>query len=376
MKKTLLCGLIRVGTWCLQLLYELMKLFAVKDRVCFFSRQSDKLTVDFQLIQQELRRMAPYMEQVTICHRYRDGRDGALRFAVDQLHSMWLMATSKACVLDAYWPVVSLLRHREDFTVIQIWHSVGKIKKSGYQTLGMASGRDARLSRALRMHRNYDYIISGGTAWTPYYCAAFDVQADCLRSYGLPRLDWLLAQEDTRPALEEKYPELVGKTLVLYAPTYRTYSIHEHRRLMELFSDAQDYALVSRFHPNQKFDDDALAGDSRYSSEDIFLWVKACDYLITDYSSLALEGAALEKKTLYYLFDYQRYTQQNGLNIDPKAMMPGCAFERAEEVFAAVCGGTYPHEELQRYRSEFLPECLGSSARNIARLIVNGKKET
>lgn len=375
MKKKLLCIVIAVGTWGLQCLYEVFKLFGVKNRACFFSRQSDTLTIDFQLIQQQLRELAPEMEQVTICHRYRDGRDGAVRFAIDQLHSMWLMATSKACVLDAYWPVVSLLRHREELTVVQIWHSVGKIKRSGYQTLGMASGRDATLARALRMHRNYDYIISGGDAWTPYYCEAFDVTADKLRGYGLPRLDWLLEQEDTRPALEEKYPELRGKVLVLYAPTYRTYSISQHRELTELFAGAEDHVLISRFHPNQKFDDASLAGDGRYNSEDIFLWMRACDYLITDYSSLALEAAALEKKTVYYLFDYEQYTQQNGLNTDPKDMMPGCAFESAQEVFDAICHREYPMEELQRYRSDFLPACLGSSARKIAGLVAGLREE-
>ena len=206
MKKTILCGVIRVGAWGLQCLYEVCKLFGVKDRVCFFSRQSDTPSIDFRLIQEQLRELSPQTEQVTICHRYRDGRDGSLRFAVDQLRSMWYMATSRACVLDAYWPVVSLLRHRESLRVIQIWHAVGKIKKSGYQTLDMDSGRNGQLARALRMHRNYDYIISGGEAWAPYYCEAFDTTEDKLRSYGLPRLDWLLAQEDTRPALEEKYP--------------------------------------------------------------------------------------------------------------------------------------------------------------------------
>ena len=373
MKRTILCGLIQVLRWGLQGVYGLMKLFPVRDRVCFFSRQSDKLTPDFQLLQQELQRVAPQTETVTICHRFRNGGDGAIRFAWDQLRSMYYLATSRFCVLDAYWPVVSLLKHRPSLKVIQIWHSVGKIKRSGYQTLDMASGRNGKLARALRMHRGYDYIISGGTAWEPYYCEAFDTTPDKLRHYGLPRLDWLLTQDGQRRLLEEKYPELKGKTIVLYAPTYRTYPIAPHKELTALFAGGQ-YALICRFHPNQRFDEELPAELHRYDEEDIFALMSACDYLITDYSSLALEGAVLDKKTLYYLFDHDRYLEENGLNIDPAAEMPGCSFESAAGLFALIDSGRYPMGELRRYQEKFLPEELGSSTRNIVSLITGAAR--
>ena len=368
MKKRILCAMIAVARLGLQGLYALMKLLPVKNRACFFSRQASKPSLDFTLLQRQLGYIAPQMEIVTICHRFQDRRDGLVRFAADQLRSMYLLATSRVCVLDGYWPAVSLLRHRRELRVIQIWHSVGKIKRSGYQTLGMASGRDATLARALRMHRGYDYIISGGAAWEPYYCQAFDTTPDKLRHYGLPRLDWLLEQEDRRQALERTYPELKGRTVVLYAPTYRTYPIAPHEELTALF-DADKYALICRFHPNQRFAQPLPEELRRYDGEDIFSLLSGCDYLITDYSSLALEGAALQKKTMYYLFDRERYLRQNGLNIDPAEEMPDCSFERAEDLYAAIDSGRYPLEQLHRYQEKYLPEDLGHSTRNIAMLI-------
>lgn len=368
MRKKIICGLIAFIRWLLQGVYALMKLLPVKDRVCFFSRQSDKVTLDFQLLQKELREVIPEMEQVSICHRYRDARDGAARFAVDQLHSMYLLATSRVCVLDAYWPAVSMLTHRPGLVVIQIWHSLGKIKRSGYQTLGLPSGRDAQLSKALRMHRNYDYIITGGTAWEKFYCEAFDTTPDKLRSYGLPRLDWLFSKASTRAELEKKYPELKGKPMVLYAPTYRKYPISAPKELQALFNESE-YALICRLHPNQKIGNDGDEQMNRYGKEEIFSLLTACDYLITDYSSLAIEGAALNKKTLYYLFDHDRYMRENGLNIDPAEVMPNCTYESAEEIFQAIHEKNYPMRELLRYRSKYLPEELGHSTQNIVSLI-------
>ena len=376
MKEKILCALIPVIRFLLQCLYQVLKLFPVRDRVCFFSRQSDTPSIDFSMLQEELRRMAPDMEQVTICHRFRNGRDGAVRFLADQLRSMFCLATSRTCVLDGYWPAVSLLRHRKELKVVQIWHSVGKIKMSGYQTLDTPSGRSGALSRALRMHRGYDYIISGGEAWTPYYLASFDTTPDKLRHYGLPRLDWLLRQPDLRPDFEAKYPELKGKTIVLYAPTYRTYDIAPQEELLPLF-DGDKYALICRFHPNQHFAGELPESVRRYEEGDTFAWMKCCDYLITDYSSLSLEGAVLNKKTYYYLFDHDRYLRDNGLNVDPAAIMPRCSFENAADLFAAIDSGDYPMEELRDFQRNYLPEELGSSTRNIAALIagVDVKKE-
>ncbi|MBQ2062682.1 MAG: CDP-glycerol glycerophosphotransferase family protein [Oscillospiraceae bacterium] len=376
MKTTIFCVIIRVGTWVLQALYGLMKLAPVHNRVCFFSRQGDEPSIDFQMLMEELRATAPDMEQVVLCHQFRTGRDRFLSFAMDQLRSMRLLATSRACIVDGYWPVVSLLRHRKDLTVVQIWHSVGKIKKSGYQTLDTPSGRNGKLARALKMHRNYTYIISGGTAWTPYYLASFDTTPEHLRHFGLPRLDWLLEQGDLRPAFEEKYPELKGKTIVLYAPTYRTYDINPQNELLPLF-DGDKYALVCRFHPNQKFAAPLPEQVTRYEDGDTFEWMSCCDIVITDYSSLSLEAAVLNKRIYYFLFDHDQYLRDNGLNVDPAEIMPRCSFEKAEDLFAAIDSGDYPDDELQSFRRGYLPEELGSSTRNIAALItgVNVKEK-
>jgi CDP-ribitol ribitolphosphotransferase len=109
-----------------------------------------------------------------------DSKKGLLRFGFNTLASMYHLATAKVCVLDAYWPVVSMLRHKKGLTVIQMWHALGKIKQSGYQTLDKESGRSKELSHLLCMHKNYDYIIAGGKARNPYYVASFGTTEDKL----------------------------------------------------------------------------------------------------------------------------------------------------------------------------------------------------
>lgn len=56
---------------------------------------------------------------------------------------------------------MSILPNREDQTVIQLWHAAGKIKRSGYSSLGKPDGRDQKVAEILCMHKNYDWIIAG-----------------------------------------------------------------------------------------------------------------------------------------------------------------------------------------------------------------------
>ena len=215
--------IIRIGKLGLSLLYSLLKIFPVKqNKVLFLSRQSDDLSLDFVMLRDELLRQNPNVHIVAICNRLDDTKNGLVGFAIDTLKSMYHLATSPVCILDAYWPVVSVLKHKPDLTVIQMWHALGKIKKSGYQTLGKTSGRSHKTAELLAMHRNYDVIIAGGSAWNPFYCASFDTTEDKLLNIGLPRIDHLLQTEtENREAVLKKYPEFQEKQVILYAPTFR-----------------------------------------------------------------------------------------------------------------------------------------------------------
>ena len=95
-----------------------------------------------------------------------------------------------------------------------------------------------------------------------------------------------------------------------------------------------------------------------------------CDYLITDYSAIAVEGAVLGKKTYYYLYDYEEYTEKNGINVNPFESMPGCAFKDAGELIRDLESGKYNQQALDEYRRKYLPEELGTSTRKLAELII------
>ena len=56
-------------------------------------------------------------------------------------------------------------------------------------------------------------------------------------------------------------------------------------------------------------------------------------------------------RTLYFLYDYERYLAGNGVNIDLYAEMPGCVFQEVEELIGVLEGEwtRYPKQALLEY---------------------------
>ena len=362
--------IINVGKKIMQMVYALLKILQVKNnKVLFLSRQENQLSLDFRLLKKELLRQKPEIQIVEICNRIDDKKEGKIKFGIAVLKSMFHLATSKVCVLDAYWPAVSMLQHKKELTVIQMWHALGKIKKSGYQTVGKESGRSVETSELLCMHKNYDYIIAGGKAWNPYYMASFGTTEDKLVNIGLPRIDYIIESEgENQKRVYEKYPMLKDKTVILYAPTFRRNIELKWEELQNII-DYDKYALVVKGHPNQKIENlnEHVYVCPEFTAVEL---LAVCDYLITDYSAIAIEAAILRKKTYYYLYDYEEYTSKNGINIDLFHVMEGCVFREAKELWADLSSGEYNIKALENYREKYLPDKLGTSTKQLAEFVI------
>jgi len=356
----------------LSVLYGACKWAPVSNRkVLFLSRQSNRPSIDFMLLQEELKSATPDIEVVTICCKYSSKRE-LPRFFIASLRSMYHLATSKVCVLDAYWPLVSILRHKSELVVIQLWHSLGKVKKSGYQTLGSTYGRGYKLAQYMNMHKGYDYIIAGGCSWNSYYCESFNTTEDVLRNFGLPRIDYLLkTQEANKSRFFKAYPHLKQRKIILYAPTFRR-SFNPAPYVGSLVDsiDYSHYALIVKAHPNQRLDIQNPSVTLCESFKAIDL-LAACDYLITDYSAIAIEAAVLSIKTYYYLYDFEDYRKNNGINIDLPTLMNNCVFTDAASLVESLTSKEYPYEELERYKAQYLPDELGTSTKQIAALVID-----
>ena len=138
-------SIMRIAVILLRLGNELHLLFseALPDRqkqgFISFSRQSNTVTEDIDFLSRRLVELKPETNIVIITKRADKDFASMLEYAFVTLKSMYHLATASVCVLDSYWPAVSVLHHKKQLAVIQMWHAMGKIKKSGYQSLGKNS---------------------------------------------------------------------------------------------------------------------------------------------------------------------------------------------------------------------------------------------
>lgn len=365
--------LIYIFKLILKFIYEIFKLLPTNNKkVVFISRQSNSISLDFKLLSHEIIKLDQDYKIVFLCNKIGNKTKDRMLYVPIIIRQMYHLATSKICVVDSYCIAVSVLKHKKDLKVIQLWHSLAAIKKFGYQTLGKAYGRDRQIAEILNMHKNYDYIISGSEAMIPYFSKAFNAPVDCFRVICSPKIDYLLKNHKIiRKQIFNKYPNIAKKKNILYAPTFRKNKKINIDKILETI-DFDKYNLIVKFHPGkmQKFNSNLAFECKEFSC---FELLTVADYVITDYSSISIEATILNKPVYFYLYDIEEYEEKNGLNINLYKEMDGCCYRNFKSLYKKMDSSDYDMKQLQRFKNKYLTNQSGNSGYILANYIVNGK---
>ena len=198
----------------LKILYLPFMSVKVKDKITFFSRQSDKATIDIKFLDEALR--VKGIETVVLTRKLNKTVSSAVKYFFHMIRQMYHISTSKVLVLDGYCILASILPKKSGQQIIQIWHSLGAIKKFGYQSVGMPSGNNPEVAKIMKLYEKYDYVIAPSKATAEYYSEAFKIPEERIKLYGLPRIDYLLTEdEEKEKSLEKLYPGIVEKENIL-----------------------------------------------------------------------------------------------------------------------------------------------------------------
>ena len=317
MKDIMIAISLTVGKFILNMIYLIIKLFPTKNRITFLSRQSNNKTLDFELLEKELIKINPNIDIVILCKKIEKGLKAKICYVGYLLKSMYYIATSKVCIIDGYCIPVSILKHKKDLKVIQIWHASGAIKKFGYQILGKEEGSNLKIAKLMCMHKNYSYVLAPSNITKKIYSEAFNVKEEKIIIMGMPRLDYIQENnEKLKKEFYEQYPNLKDKKKILYIPTFRKGSSINLEEVTSSKLNEEIYHLIIRLHPLDKTHvDEKYLIDKKYNIYDL---LKICDYIITDYSATLIEASLLEKPIFLYLYDYENYNNVRGLNINIK----------------------------------------------------------
>lgn len=320
---------------CLNCVYCLYKPLKTQNKIVMISRQSDSVNNDFRLLGGELQKRG--FEIVYLCKTLDGGVESSLSAKISygfyMFKQMYHLATSKICILDGYSPVVSILKHKKSLKIVQIWHSIGKLKKFGRQVLDKNEGTSSEIADVMKMHKNYDVYYSAGKSYADVLAEGFGADISKCRIFTLPRVDLLKDEKyisSTKESIFSCYPQLKEKENVVYAPTFRKdesdFSVYLNK-LINAF-DFNKYNLIIKLHPLSKINinDSRVLFDKEFST---FQMLTCADKLISDYSCMIYEAGIKGIPIYFYDFDIDLYKNVRGLAIDYNEL-PGYKEENAE----------------------------------------------
>ncbi|WP_320772702.1 bifunctional glycosyltransferase family 2 protein/CDP-glycerol:glycerophosphate glycerophosphotransferase [Streptomyces sp. CRN 30] len=270
------------------------------------------------------------------------------------------------------------------------------VKRMGLDLRGRpAAGRGADTAGLLRGADGWDFVLSGNRHSTLVWERVFPAGYETLE-YGLPRND--VFQRATPADVDRLRASLgipEGAVAVLYAPTYRDYredayaALDLERVLRQL---GPRFVLLTRAHPRYSavpagpaHDFPAVrAGGGRILDvtghprvEQLCL---ASDALITDYSSLMVDYANLDRPIVLLDDDREAYEAARGTCFDLRSFPPGAVARGEDELIDIFTSGHWRGSRSTQlraaFRERFCPYDDGRAAERVVRRVVLGETVT
>ncbi len=360
----------------LNFIYFFHKLAPTKRQITILSRQGDEPSLDFSLLIDELKAQDKDIQLKVLCKKLLKGFGNKPSYFFHLIGpQMHALATSKVAIIDGYCIGASVLKHKKELKVIQTWHAMGALKKFGHSILDTPEGSSKTMAKGMRMHANYDYILTSSRASIPVFSECFDYGPDVFKVIPLPRTDVLRSAEYMsiyRKEIQDAYPETRGKKNILYAPTFRTAeNIEENINALIDAVDYSKYNIIVKLHPlmgDMVRSDKALKCEG-YNTLQCF---SVSDYVISDYSAVIFEATTAGIPVFLYTFDYDSYKKKRGLGIEYGQDGYTVTHKTPEEVINAIENHDYDPSAMKAFADKYVDpreHCTGTLATFILSLV-------
>lgn len=352
--------IIKIAIFFLNIIYSLLKLFPQKHKITFISRQDNKPSLDIEMLDKKLHELHGEYETIILCKTLDPGFLSKISYAFHMLKQMYHIATSEVVVLDSYCIAISILNHRKNLLVIQMWHSIGTMKKFGYSILDKPEGSSSKIAHLMKMHRNYDYILAAGDGYKEHLAEGFNYPLEKIVTLPLPRIEVLKDKEyaqKTRSKILKAYPDLEYKKNIVYVPTFRKVNDDEFLSALKSLCGSIDYDkynLIIKAHPLTDltdFDNGDAVLDDQFSSFDMLF---ISDIVISDYSCIMYEAAVLGKPIYLYAYDYDEYMATREIYMDYKNEIPCPICGSANELMETIDNTSYNYNTLDSFLNKYV----------------------
>lgn len=345
---------IYIGKKLMKLIYFFQKKRKTENKILMISRQSNNVSSDFIMLKSEIEDKNDGTQAVILCKQIGHGFFGKFKYVLYMLNTMMKnIATAKVVLLDGYCIPISVLNHKEDLIVIQMWHAMGALKKMGYCILDQEEGSSSYIAKALNMHKGYDYIFTSSKNCIPMLTLAYGAKANKFIVKPLPRVD-KIKKACMGSKILKAYPQLDEKLNILYAPTFRKDgSLKMHIERFAETIDYENYNLIISNHPlyKEKIENENPIIVKEFTSIEL---LDIADYVVTDYSAFVFEAAVANKPIFLYTPDIEEYDVARGFYIDLTKEDFAFASKNSKEVYKAIENKDFSLEKIKKFCNKYV----------------------
>ncbi len=210
-----------------------------------------------------------------------------------------------------------------------------------------------------RFNMSYNLITASSSKVKEIFIKAFKIDSDKIAVTGDPRMDVLFGDKN----------RLVSEDTLFYLPTFRSFgsidyfSYEFHPEEWQKFLVKHNLILKVKFHPNEK------AMENKYQTQfqaydkiqflsrddDLYSMLKSMKILLTDFSSIMFDAAAIRKPVLFLPFEMEMYiSRERPLYFDYQKQITGnYSFRNWKELLNYLKSNLHKQYRLSKFLVEF-----------------------
>lgn len=281
-----------------------------KGLVLFADAHNEELPFSMERMYKCISENSSYHVEKHIVAFSKQGFAGTLKFVTEFMKRYAVAEYVFIC--DNFLPV-SACRKRSDTRVIQLWHSGGLLKKSGYDT-----NEDIPKMYKGSVYKNYDLLTVSAPICEPVFTHTMRLPEGVVQATGVSRTDFYYDDEwnyNNREEFYRKYPEARGKRVIMWAPTFRGNAamptLQGMESIKQVMGETSDkYFWIIKLHPH--LENKNMKSNCDIPSEKLFA---VTDLMITDYSSVLFDYMAYGKPFLFFAPDLEEFDKVRGFYV-------------------------------------------------------------
>lgn len=297
----------------------------------------------------------------------------------DKFRFPYLLGKADYIFVDDFHPMLYKVNFRRSQEIIQVWHAVGAFKTVGFSRTGKKGGPFFDSYN----HRNYTKAYVSSETDIPFYAEAFGIKERNVIPTGVPRTDIFFDksfEKETIEKTENLLPEIKGKNVILFAPTFRGPGHHtahypffkiDFERLAKYCEDNNTVVLFkmhpfvrNRLHIKNEYRKYFIdISDLREVNDVLFI----TDILISDYSSLIYEFAVFKRPMLFYAFDLEDYITTRDFYENYESFVPGKIVESFDDLIDSLYKEDYDQHKVEPFLNKHFKYQDGRSSERLVR---------